>query len=152
MPRSAALPFSLRRSQDVLGSAEMTTTTERVHGLLRLDGEKLVSVPWAVTPFGFWYNKELMKKAGIEASPKTWDEFSKYLEMVKETYAGQGIDAFELFTAKALYGVVHNWSLIWAFGAFPLENDKAGFDTPEMKNFFTSFYPGDRCLIPILFL
>jgi multiple sugar transport system substrate-binding protein len=102
-----------------------------------MDGDKLVSVPWAVTPFGFWYNKELMKKAGIEAPPKTWAEFEKSLDMVKATYAGQGVDAFELFTAKALYNVVHNWSLMWAFGAFPLENDKAGFDTPEMKNYFT---------------
>ncbi len=48
MPRSAALPFNLRRSQDVLGSAEMTTTTERVHGLLRLDADKLV-IQWRLT-------------------------------------------------------------------------------------------------------
>mgnify|MGYP001819409450 FL=1 len=48
MPRSAALPFNLRRSQDVLGSAEITTTTERVHGLLRLDGDRLV-IQWRLT-------------------------------------------------------------------------------------------------------
>ena len=48
MPRSAALPFNLRRSQDVLGSAEMTTTTERVHGLLRLDGDRLL-IQWRLT-------------------------------------------------------------------------------------------------------
>ncbi len=48
MLRTAALPFSLRRSQDVLGSAEMTTTTEKVHGLLRLDGDRLV-IQWRLT-------------------------------------------------------------------------------------------------------
>ena len=98
--------------------------------------DQLTSVPWAVTPFGFWYNKKLMADAGIQSPPKTWDEFMQALEMVKETYAGQGIDAFELFTASAGYGVVHNWSLMWAFGAFPLEDGKAGFDTPEMKAYF----------------
>jgi hypothetical protein len=48
MRRSAALPFNLRRSEDVLGSAEMTTTTERVHGLLRLDGD-LLGIQWRLT-------------------------------------------------------------------------------------------------------
>lgn len=48
MRRSAALPFNLRRSEDVLGSAEMTTTTEKVHGLLRLDGDQLV-IQWRLT-------------------------------------------------------------------------------------------------------
>jgi hypothetical protein len=44
MPHSAALPFSLRRSHDVIGE-EITSTTETVHGLLRLDGERLV-IQW----------------------------------------------------------------------------------------------------------
>ena len=98
--------------------------------------DRLTSVPWAVTPFGFWYNKKLMADAGIQAPPATWDEFMAALDTIKEKYAGQGIDAFELFTASAGYGVVHNWSLMWAFGAFPLENNTAGFDTPEMKAYF----------------
>ena len=44
MPHSA-LPFTLKRSRDVLGAASMTTTTETVHGLLLLDGERLV-IQW----------------------------------------------------------------------------------------------------------
>jgi hypothetical protein len=44
-PHSAALPFTLRRSHDVIGLAEITTTTERVHGLLRLLGDRLV-IQW----------------------------------------------------------------------------------------------------------
>jgi hypothetical protein len=43
--RKAALPFTLRRSHDVIGLSEMTTTTETVHGLLRLDGDRLV-IQW----------------------------------------------------------------------------------------------------------
>ena len=48
MPHSAALPFVLKRSQDVLGAASMTSTKETVHGLLRLDGERLV-VQWRLS-------------------------------------------------------------------------------------------------------
>jgi hypothetical protein len=46
MAHAAALPFSLRRGQDVIGE-EITSTRETVHGLLRLDGERLV-IQWRV--------------------------------------------------------------------------------------------------------
>lgn len=45
MPRSAVVPFHFKRSQDVLGAGSITSTTETVHGLLRLDGDRLV-VQW----------------------------------------------------------------------------------------------------------
>ena len=45
MTHSAALPFTLKRSQDVIGASEITSTTETVHGLLRLEGERLV-IQW----------------------------------------------------------------------------------------------------------
>jgi hypothetical protein len=45
VPRFAALPFTLRRSEDEVGVTEITSTVETVHGLLRLDGEHLV-VQW----------------------------------------------------------------------------------------------------------
>lgn len=43
----AALPFFLRRKHDVVGAMEITSTTERIHGLLRLEPERLV-VQWRV--------------------------------------------------------------------------------------------------------
>jgi hypothetical protein len=46
MPHSAAVPFLLQRRHDVVGIA-ITTTRETVHGLLRLDGDKL-HVQWRV--------------------------------------------------------------------------------------------------------
>jgi len=39
--RAASLPFVLRRSTDVIGRA-ITTTTDTTHGLLHLDGHRLV--------------------------------------------------------------------------------------------------------------
>jgi hypothetical protein len=43
--RTAALPFTLRRSEEVLGVTSLVTTTETVHGLLRLDGDRVV-IQW----------------------------------------------------------------------------------------------------------
>jgi hypothetical protein len=47
MPHSAALPFVLRRSSDVVGGLEITSTRETIHGLLRLDGDQL-HIQWRV--------------------------------------------------------------------------------------------------------
>jgi len=47
MSHFAALPFFLSRSRDVVGMAEITSTTERIDGLLRLDGEQLI-IQWRV--------------------------------------------------------------------------------------------------------
>ena len=46
MAHSAALPFVLHRSHDVVGW-EITSTHETVHGLLRLDGDR-VFIQWRV--------------------------------------------------------------------------------------------------------
>jgi hypothetical protein len=45
MARSAALPFTLRRSHDVIGMSEITSTKETVYGLLRLEGDRLI-IQW----------------------------------------------------------------------------------------------------------
>jgi len=47
MPRSATLPFLLKRGDDVLTGGSITTTRETVHGLLRLEGDQL-TIQWRV--------------------------------------------------------------------------------------------------------
>ena len=44
---SPALPFTLRRSEDVVGATEITSMKETVHGLLRVDGEQLI-IQWRI--------------------------------------------------------------------------------------------------------
>jgi hypothetical protein len=51
MPRmslSTALPFTLRRSQDVVGHDSSARTTERVHGLLRVERDTMI-LQWQVS-------------------------------------------------------------------------------------------------------
>jgi hypothetical protein len=47
MAQTWALPFFLKRSEDVIGAGSITSTAETVHGLLRLEGERLV-VQWRI--------------------------------------------------------------------------------------------------------
>jgi hypothetical protein len=47
MRHIVALPFFLRRSEDVIAKGEITSTAETVHGLIRVDGERLV-LQWRV--------------------------------------------------------------------------------------------------------
>jgi hypothetical protein len=45
MKRSAALPFTIRRGEDVVGMKEITSTRETIQGLLRFDGDRLL-IQW----------------------------------------------------------------------------------------------------------
>lgn len=74
---------------------------------------KLYAVPWGINYFGFWYNKKLTAKAGLDPNkpPKTWSQFLDYIEKAHNKL-DDNIDTFELFTAKAQYGVTHNWSAV----------------------------------------
>lgn len=47
MLHTAALPFTLKRRKDEFSATSLTSTTETVHGLLRLDGDRLV-IQWRV--------------------------------------------------------------------------------------------------------
>ena len=47
MPHVTALPFFLKRSEDVIARGEITSTAETIHGLLRLEGERLI-VQWRI--------------------------------------------------------------------------------------------------------
>jgi len=47
-PHAAALPFVIRREHGVISGREITSTRDEIHGLLRLDGERLV-VQWSAS-------------------------------------------------------------------------------------------------------
>ncbi len=45
---------------------------------------KNYGVPWDMGMVGFWYNKALFKKAGIDAPPATWTEFLDDVQALKD--------------------------------------------------------------------
>lgn len=65
MRHSAALPFFLRRSTDVIAPGEITSTAETVHGLLRLDGDRLI-LQWRVARETDRVGREIRKDREID--------------------------------------------------------------------------------------
>jgi ABC-type glycerol-3-phosphate transport system substrate-binding protein len=102
--------------------------------LARANGT-LNGVPWSVAPVGFWFNKALMKQAGLDpaAPPTTLDETIKDIQVAKQKVpdvVGLGID-----TTLRDIGVDAEWSFMHSFGAEPIKNGKPDADTPQMRTY-----------------
>ena len=69
--------------------------------------DKNYGVPWDMGMIGFWYNKELFAKAGIDAPPTTWTEL---LEDVKKLKAA-GITPIALGEGDKWPGM-HMWAYL----------------------------------------
>jgi multiple sugar transport system substrate-binding protein len=93
----------------------------------------LYGIPWSSDPIGLLYNKELMKKVGLNpnAPPKTIAEAMRAIATAKQqdpNIVGLGID-----TTLRDFGVDAEWPYMHAFGAEPIKNGKPDADTPQMR-------------------
>jgi multiple sugar transport system substrate-binding protein len=71
---------------------------------VNLRGDNLVAFPLEILPLKAVYNKEIYKKAGLSAPPKTWAEMIEHAKKITE--AGKG----------EFYGF--GWTTMWVGGAF----------------------------------
>ncbi|AXI76711.1 extracellular solute-binding protein [Peterkaempfera bronchialis] len=74
------------------GTAALATTEDFLAGPMdttKYNG-KTYGVPSVTDTLGLLYNKDLFKKAGIAAPPKTWDEFKKDSAVIKEKTGAYG--------------------------------------------------------------
>jgi multiple sugar transport system substrate-binding protein len=100
----------------------------------KVDG-KLVAVPWAVTPFGLWYNKTVLTQAGLDPNspPETMDDLLTQLAAVKQS--APGVIPLGLDTTNRSFGLDANWAFMQAFGAAPFDDDKANANSAQMKDY-----------------
>lgn len=100
----------------------------------QISGEQLAA-PWSVTPFGFWYNKKLMKQAGLdpEQPPATMDELLDAMKTVKQELPG--VTPIGLDATNRSFGLDSCWSLMKAYGAEPFTEDKATASSAGMKQY-----------------
>lgn len=110
-------------------------TPQALNGLM--PGGKLIALPWTVAPVGLWYNKEVMRKAGLDPNkpPATIDELMTDLAAIKKTQpdvAGIGID-----TTNRVFSMTANWPWMATFGANPLADGGKGATAPEMAAYLT---------------
>jgi raffinose/stachyose/melibiose transport system substrate-binding protein len=69
---------------DADGAAWRNTFSPGALGVYAYQG-KNYGVPWDMGMIGWWYNKDLFSKAGIQAPPKTWAELLDDVKKLKDS-------------------------------------------------------------------
>lgn len=97
--------------------------------------DTLYAVPFELTPHGFWYNKDLMKKAGLDPKepPETMDELNDQIDQIRDKL-GKDIYPIGIDTSKVDYALVGFWPWFYSHGAKPLYDDEINFDTSEVQD------------------
>lgn len=95
-----------------------------------------VAIPWTVGPYALWYNKTLMKKAGLSPEPPaTWSQLladAKAIHAKEPKVITLGIDS----TARE-YALDQDWPIMKSFGGEPFNGTTATANTPGVENFLT---------------
>jgi multiple sugar transport system substrate-binding protein len=100
-------------------------------------GGSLYAVPWVVAPLGFWYNRTLMKQAGLDPA-KPPATFSTWMDDMRAIKAKDpNLVPFGLDTSNRSFGLDVNWSFIRSFGAEPLGAHAPDANTPQMIAYLT---------------
>jgi multiple sugar transport system substrate-binding protein len=85
------------------------------------------AVPFSISPHGFWYSKDLMTQAGLDATkpPTTMDRLMSMMTTLRSKMPSDaypiGIDV-----SKTEYALVGFWPWIWTFGGNPMIDDGKG--------------------------
>jgi multiple sugar transport system substrate-binding protein len=103
---------------------------------LRQNG-KLIAFPWTQAPAALWYNKDIMRKAGLNPDnpPKTIDELMADMAAIKKSQPD--VVPIGLDTTNRPFGLISNWPWMQTFGANPVENSGKGAEAPAMKAYLT---------------
>jgi multiple sugar transport system substrate-binding protein len=85
------------------------------------------AVPFSISPHGFWYSKDLMTQAGLDATkpPTTMNQLMSMMTTLRSKMPSDaypiGIDV-----SKTEYALVGFWPWIWTFGGNPMIDDGKG--------------------------
>jgi len=85
------------------------------------------AVPFSISPHGFWYSKDMLTNAGLDATkpPTTMDELNSQMATLRAKLPSDaypiGIDI-----SKTEYALVGFWPWIWTFGGNPMVDDGKG--------------------------
>ncbi|HXX82495.1 MAG TPA: extracellular solute-binding protein [Casimicrobiaceae bacterium] len=96
---------------------------------------KLIAMPWTLAPAGFWYDKAVMTKAGLdpEKPPRTIDELMAAMATIKKSQPD--VIPLALDTTNRPFSLQSNWPWMATFGAAPIGSERARADSPEMKRY-----------------
>jgi multiple sugar transport system substrate-binding protein len=97
---------------------------------------KWVAMPWKDSPQGFFYNKKLMREAGLnpDRPPQTLEELDRAMSQIKSSLPDDVIP-LGTDTTNRTFGLASQWPWMLAYGAQPFEGSTATADTPEMRSY-----------------
>ena len=87
---------------------------------------KLYGLPIAASARAMYYNKDVFKKAGYDAPPKTWAEFKTAADKIKAS--GDGVFPFGL-QGKEIETDVYFYYSLWSYGGDIIVDKKSGLDS-----------------------
>jgi multiple sugar transport system substrate-binding protein len=87
----------------------------------------LYAVPFSITPHGFWYNKTMLSRAGLNAAhpPRTMNELNQVLKVLRAKLPASSYP-IALDTSETEYALIGFWPWIWTFGGNPMADDGKG--------------------------
>lgn len=96
---------------------------------------KLIAIPWTVNPPGLWYNKTLMKGAGLDPNspPKTISELMTDLAKIRQKYPK--VLALGMDVTNRDFALSAAWPWMKTYNAQPFSGDTPTADTPAMKQY-----------------
>jgi len=97
----------------------------------------LIALPWTLAPAGFWYNKAVMEKAGLDPSrpPRTIDELMTAMAAIRKSQPD--VIPLGLDTTNRPFSLQSNWPWMETFGAMPIGGTKARADSPQFKAYLS---------------
>lgn len=116
---------SLYRTGDLVTLAAMTGKKELKKILPKAREEAtytkhFVAMPWVIAPIGLWYNKKLVKEAGISSPPSTVVELEADLAKVRAKFpSSTGVVPFGFDTSLRTYGFTQSYPFMQDFGVKP---------------------------------
>ncbi len=98
---------------------------------------QLIAFPWTDSPNALWYNKDIMKKAGLDPNkpPATVDELMTDLAAIHSSQPD--VIPLGLDTTNRTFGLAVNWPWMVTFGAKPFSGTTATADTAGMKAYLS---------------
>ncbi len=87
----------------------------------------IYAAPFSISPHGFWYNKQLMQKYGLDPNkpPTTMDELDSMMEELRAKMPAN-IHPIGIDISKTEYALVGFWPWIWTWGGNPMVEDSSG--------------------------
>jgi multiple sugar transport system substrate-binding protein len=101
---------------------------------LGMTGSQLDAIPWTVGPIALWYDKSVMKQAGLKPSPPaTWDQLLSDAKAIHKKLPK--VIVFGVDTTSRAFALDAAWPVMKSFGAVPFSGTTATADTPAMQSY-----------------